>query len=76
MLHGNDCNNDDDNMGRAGFFFVSLSLPCLESLFSNLDIKADMELRGSGFFTCAVRIMALSAFCPVTATLRSPMGGC
>lgn len=26
-------------------------------------------------FTCAVRIMALSAFCPVTATLRSPMGG-
>jgi len=27
------------------------------------------------FFTCAIRIIALPAFCPVTPTLGSPVGG-
>lgn len=52
------------------------------ALASFRDNDSDLFRHQSGYgmkrlrvFTCAVRIMALSAFCPVTATFRSPMGG-
>lgn len=33
--------------------FFGLSLPLFEIMISNLDIKADIELRGSGFYLCS-----------------------
>lgn len=63
-----DFNNQDDNMGRVLSLFA-----LFEIMISNLDIRADIELRGSGFYLCSQDYGTL-CFLPSDRDIQIPHG--